>query len=455
MTTPDSGLPLRLRPAEDADAPALAELWATAFPGERSASERLEALLSESGKYGGIENCWVGDASGRMVGALRTYPLTLHMWGKAFPTMGLAAVAVAPEARRKGVGASMCRAALIEGRARGDLLSALYPFRTDFYGRLGYTLVGEYHRYRFPPGELPSFPETDGVEPLSEEAARDLVPDFYEAMLPRTNGLIARNEAHWEHLGEDSVRVLAVRGEGPAGPDGLRGYMAVSMPPYRRPEDARLVVRELLVSDSGSYRALLGWLSRQRDQWQEVTYDALPGERFHQLLGHPRRPGARAVRSLWFPSASILRGPMLRILDVPRLLEAIGFPEGASIEVEDPVLGENSGRWTGTGGMPLREEVEGAATPAPGTPVPGPAAIGTPATGTPPPGTPGTPRPGTPPPGPPPPGTSAPGTPPSGALPVRVVTELFASGAFPGIPEGTATWDPLLGLRDFRLWDAF
>lgn len=401
--------PVRLRPATEADAPPLCQLWAAAFPGERTAEERLEALNDNTGPYGGLENCWVGEAEGRMVGGLRTYPLTLHLWGLPFRTQGLAAVAVSPEARRQGVGGAMCQQALTHGRASGDLLSALYPFRTDFYARMGFTLAGEYHRYRFPPEELPLFPEGQAVRALTREEAQAQVPAFYERMLARTNGLISRNPRLWKHLSEDGIRVLAVSGDSP---DTLAGFMTVRLTPYRRPEDARLVVRELLAESLPAYRGLLGWLSAQRDQWREVVHDALPGEAFHQLLGHPRKPGARPVRSLWFPSGTLVRGPMLRILDLPGVLDHVGFPEGATLGVDDPILPENGGQWTRKGGQLQR----------------GDGASGD--------------------------GVSGDGV-PGGGLPPRVVTELLVSGTLPGLVDRAREWEPALGLTDFRLWDAF
>ncbi len=390
---------LELRPAREDDLLPLARLWAVAFPGERSVSTRARQLR-EGGTYGGLETCWVAEQEGRMAGAFRVYDLLLHLHGRPLPTLGLAALAVDPSFRRRGVGAALCRAAMRLGRERGDLLSALYPFRVDFYARLGYALAGEFHRYRFPPAALPAFPGADTVRMIPPAEREPMLPDFYASLLGRMHGAVRRTPGMWEFLADEEVQVWGV----PA-PGGLGGYMVTEPRPGGSRRKSALRVRELLAGDADSYRALLGWLARQSDQWEEVTYDALPGERLQQVLSHPRLPGNGRARGLWFPSATLLRGPMVRVLHLPDLLERMGFPEGAVLDVRDADLPENSGRWHGASeGVPQRLQPRGE----------------------------------------------------GGALPIALVSGLLAEGELPGLPpSGGPDFDPPMGIRDFRLLDAF
>jgi predicted N-acetyltransferase YhbS len=63
-----------------------------------------------------LDTCWVAEADGRLVGGFRLYPLQMHLWGNRYSVQGLAAVAVSPEMRRKGIGRQMCVAALQLGK---------------------------------------------------------------------------------------------------------------------------------------------------------------------------------------------------------------------------------------------------------------------------------------------------------------------------------------------------
>src|SRR5688500_822871 len=143
-----------LQPARAEDVEELALLWSQAFP-SRSAPERARELR-EGLTYGWLGDCWVvrdrGDKAD-VVGALRTYRLSLHARGRCWPTLGLAAVAVAPDHRRRGLARRMCVHALRLGRERGCVLAALFPFRTSFYAHMGFALVGALHRHRFEPAD--------------------------------------------------------------------------------------------------------------------------------------------------------------------------------------------------------------------------------------------------------------------------------------------------------------
>jgi predicted acetyltransferase len=395
-----------LRRATPSDIPALAALWALAFPGERTKAERAQALR-DGGPWGGFEDCWLSESTespvGRRVdGAFRALPLTLHLFGRPVPTLGLAAVAVAPHARRQGLGSRLCRAALRIGRERGDALAALYPFRTDFYTRLGFALAGELHRYRFPPSALPPFPGLERVALLDDPLA--VLPALHSSFLARSSGLLTRSRKRWEALLDEAPLALGIRGAAPEG-DGWTGYLLGSVRKLPRGQGQELRVTEFLAADPGTYRAGLGWMSAQRDAWRLITLDALPGERLHQVLAHPHLPGASTTRSLWFPSATVLRGPMVRILDPGKLLDRLDAPPGTTLSLDDPELPENRGSW--------RVESE-RARPERITLEPGP-----------------------------------------DALPVGLASGLLVEGQLPGLHLPRPGFEPALGLPDFRLLDAF
>lgn len=369
-----------LRPATHADISALADLWAYAFPGERTPSERARALR-EGGVYGGIESSWVVEEEGRLAAAFRTYPLRCWVHGRCEPTMGLAAVAVVPEFRRRGLGRWACEQALRIGRERGDTMSLLFPFRVSFYENLGYALAGELHRYRFAPSDLALSDGWQRVERVTGDAQKE-VREVYGRVARQGSGLLERNGRMWRFQRENGLSTLIFRGS-----DGApRGYAVIK--PARATTGSTewtLRVRELLAEDDEAHEALLGWISAQRDQWQEVVYDALPGERFHRRLPHPQRPGSGRARALWFHSATILRGPMARVLNVEKLLAPDGPSDGRStrpphgssdgplanpgpvrthdflhigepFRLYDPILPENDGVWEGGEWRPEADE---------------------------------------------------------------------------------------------------
>ncbi|MEJ2184402.1 MAG: GNAT family N-acetyltransferase [Gemmatimonadota bacterium] len=364
---------IRIRAAKHDDISAIAELWCHAFPGHRSFEERAQ-LLEQGGRHGGLETVAVADEDG-VVGAYKLLRLTQYITGAALPTAGLAAVAVSHSHRRQGLGRQLCGHALRSARERGDVLSALYPFRPAFYHALGWGLVARLHRHRFRTATLPEGPRRRRPVRLAgpEDLAR--IAACYGRVAERSNGPLRRDEALWHNrLGggpviepiraRDSRDPAAWRARRRGGlhilvhdDDGVAGYLLAR---YREgpPERRALHIVELIAERRGVYAELLGWVSSQRDQWPVTVYDARPAERLEHRLTQPRSPGERNRRRLWFPSAHMLQGPMLRIVNIEGAFAGRrwwaarpGAPDDGRercvvrIEVDDPELPENRGPW--------------------------------------------------------------------------------------------------------------
>lgn len=405
---------LVVRPAEPDDIGALARLWDLAFPGERTAEARAQALEEGSDPLGGRETCWVLEApgGGPVVGGVRLYSLEMHLFGQPVPAAGVGALAIDPGWREQGLGSALLRRALRIARDRGDHVAVLYPMRAGFYSRLGFSLVGTLHRYRFPPHALPPFPGAETVRVLSREERIREVPELHRRFAPSGHGLTSRSEGQWRHL-ESADCLVAAAGSGED--------MAAFVARVRGSDDGlppSLEVREVMAGTHDGYRALLGWLARQGEAWGEITWDALPGERFGQVLRHPRLPGTPNRRGLWYESATLLRGPMVRILDLPGLTGRLGIEPGTTLTVHDAELPENSGAWQGeqapgSDSIGVHLARSGGGGRAPGDSITG------------------------------------------GAIPIGFLSGVLMEGAYPALALASRDFQGALGIPDFRFWDVF
>jgi predicted acetyltransferase len=367
-----------IRPATAADIEAVAQLWCQAFPGKRTAAERAR-MLETGGRYGGLETVLVArGGADQLLAACKIYRLTQHIGGIAMPMMGLAAVAVAPGARRQGLGARLCTRAMEAARERGDVISTLYPFRADYYERLGWGLVGELQEYRFRTRELPAYEERRHVRAARGAGDAEAIAACYARVAARSNGPIVRDARIWAYrlAGEElGVRPVATAGEpedaAPAAVSvatsrrhvavvhdhgGVAGYALFTRPRHDAAESSAMKVRELVAENEEAYRGLLGHIARDAGRWPIVRHTARPEERLGDRLTDPRWFGAPPARSLYFPTARIIRGPMLRVLHVPAALRLRPFfatdadPAARratlEIEIDDPQVPANRGPWT-------------------------------------------------------------------------------------------------------------
>jgi predicted acetyltransferase len=362
---------LSIEPAVASDIPDVSALWCQAFPGPRTVAERAR-MLEAGGRYGGLETVLVArDEDGVLAGACKIYSMSQRVAGAALPMMGLAAVAVAPAARRQGIGARICERALEAARDRGDVVSTLYPFRVDYYRRLGWGLAGELHDYRFQTAALPADGDAGSVRPARGAADADAIAACYDRAIAAATGPIERDARVWGYrlAGEEvgtrprgAGSETGLDGRVELGDDhvvydrgGVSGYALLRHAPRKAPREGVVRILELVAESDEAYRGLLAHVAGLAVRWPVGRYAARPDERFGDRLPDPRRHGATSGRSLYFPTARILRGPMVRVLDVPRALALRpcfdAAPESAprsvtlELRVEDRQLPENRGPW--------------------------------------------------------------------------------------------------------------
>ena len=283
----------------------------------------------EDGKpYGGLDVTFAADLRGRIVGAFKAYKMAESINGVLMPMMGLAAVAVSPDGRRRGIGKGMCRYALALARERGDIVSVLYPFRPDFYHSLGWGLAGELHSYRFRPEALAPDDQSLSVR-LAVLTDNDAIAACYDRVARHSNGLILRSHYVWKSIFSDpSVHAVVFERSG------ITGYAILAYGRGNSRETRPLFIRELITESHDAYCGILGWLSEQRDLWREVRYDARVDELFAFRLSDPRPPGERHARSLWDPVARVIRGPMLRIVNVQEALKRRVYAEDVRLNLK-------------------------------------------------------------------------------------------------------------------------
>ena len=362
----DPSASLEIRRAAETDVRPIAELWSQAFPGRRTIADRIR-MLESGGRYGGIETVLVArTGDGRLAGACKIYRMEQHIAGVAMPMMALAAVAVPTSFRRRGIGSRLCREAIHAAVERGDVLSVLYPFRPDFYRRLGWGLVGQLHEYRFHTAALPPYPADPRVREAGEADAGPIAA-CYRRIAERSNGPVSRDHTVWTYrLSGEDLGVRPVDAGTVWADDGNRGAIVVehggavagyALLRTAAGSDGRgrlLDVRELLAETEEAYRALWGYIAARRERWPRARHFARVEERFGERLIDPRPPGHRSVRSLYFPTARVARGPMLRVLDTAAALRSRRWfdrdPEGGrggsiGITIRDPERPDNDGPW--------------------------------------------------------------------------------------------------------------
>jgi predicted acetyltransferase len=297
--------------------------------------ERRELFLTHEPER--VVGAFAGD---RLVGLAAARPMEQYFGGRAVPMGGVHSVAVAPDRRGRGLARRLLARLLADVRARGESISTLFPATSRPYRALGFDLAGAMCWRRVAPPVLETLPRAEGVA-LSPVAAEEIpgLARCYDEVARATNGFVARSRAWWEaardHFwrGRSAFAARAVDGS-------ALGYVV-----YRQLEceytslggARRIAVDEILWRERGAglalWRLLASWAPQiEAILWRGTAEDPL-------LLLLPEQEISLVAELRW----------MLRVVDPAAAVEARGFPEGleteAHLEVADPALPENAGRF--------------------------------------------------------------------------------------------------------------
>jgi predicted acetyltransferase len=295
-------------------------------PAAKDLQRYRERLLNDPrGKPGDYV---LAELDGQAVGTATSLSLKMWVRGSAIACQGVAWVGAIKTMRRRGgdgsrgVASAVMSEVLRKARERGDVLSALMPFRGSFYEHFGYGFVERRNDWTLPMPVLPmgSF---DGV--------RFYEPDDFEARaacLRRVNQRgqcdPERSDAMWRSLEVQIEEGIAVIDrpdrDGPA-----RGFMFLT----QKHEAGRDILRvvETIYEDLDSLRRQLHFLASLRDQYSSVLITLPSDLRLNWLLKEsqlPHRPVNHA-----FAKAEPVTRMQLRVLDHKRFLEGLNLPVDA------------------------------------------------------------------------------------------------------------------------------
>ena len=280
---------------------------------------------------------------GRVVAVLRSQRVGQFFGGATVPMAAVSSVAVAPEARGRGLVQHLLRETLAEQRSAGLPLSVLYPSTVPTYRRAGYELAGMRLRFRAPARDAPATPGIN-VEPWHDDLLADVM-DCYGRFAVTQNGLIDRPPDWWTDrvvaTHKNPVHRYMARGAEGA----IEGYIVFRQEPVggALPYYHTISCRDLVWTAAAGARAMLSLVSAHRALATDLLWYGPPNDPIAQLF-------AEAVTR---PDWSMPW--MARLLDPAAALAARGYPAGTDecveLQIEDRVLGVNT--------RAFRLEVEG------------------------------------------------------------------------------------------------
>lgn len=315
--------------ADERDFDALNHVWAHVY-GDGDTSEALDP--PEAGT-----TFWIGSVDGTPAWAaqVHSYNLARRPWDFTLKCAGVAAVATLIEHRNSGLAQYCMHQLLLECRAMRFDVSMLYAYRDSFYRKVGYATCGWRWRIKVPGTRMPKTAGELAARQVRPEDAERVLGPCHRQFISTFSGSAVREAVDWkDRLGKKPPYIYAVG-------DPVEGYL------WARPQGfwTEMEVGEIAWSTPRGYDSLMALLRGMANN-QSCVYWNEP----------PRSP----YLERYFDHGSELtvhRPTMARVLDWPGLLARIPGGEGLVVEVDDPWIAENHGRWS-CGAAPSRTDAE-------------------------------------------------------------------------------------------------
>ncbi|MFI7541404.1 GNAT family N-acetyltransferase [Actinoplanes sp. NPDC049599] len=342
----NSGIAIRAGEADDWTA--VYDLLSHAFHEQPTTEARdVEGSVVEA------ERTLVAEDGGAVVAHAAAYTRELTVPGAILPAAHVTLVGVAPTHKRRGLLTRMMHRQLREIAAAGrEPIAVLWASETKIYPRFGYGPAAQRLRMEIMMREVRP---PAGIAPGSADRLRLVEPKdaiaelgkVYEQVRPERTGWSSRDDRWWRFVLADLEAqregATALHGVVYDTPDGPTGYALWSTKGRwdRHGPDAEVQVREVVAADPAAYAALWHFLLTI-DLARSVTVSfAALDEPLQYLVDEPRRLGSTLADGLW-----------IRITDLPEALAARHYaaPADVVLEVTDPLLARNTGRWRLTAG---------------------------------------------------------------------------------------------------------
>lgn len=329
---------LSYRPMEEADLPRVARLLHHAFAG-------VEDMCGIWLREAGLEHARVmGEPGSELPACLMRVPMGQYFGGKSVPMLGIAGVAVAPEARGAGVGLRLMQEAIGECAREGWALTGLYASTQSLYRQVGYEQAGHRFETRIAAHRVADrggLPKIEGdssivVQPLTE-AHEDAVRRCYAAFASSFDGMLDRGAYCWHRTRKMRDGTMS-KGFGFIADGEVEGYVFLNQ--TRKPETGHhdVGLMDMAFSTPRGARATARFLSNFGTVADDVIFCGGP---LHPLLALlPQQICQVTKRDFW----------MIRVVDVKRALEGRGYTRGVrgevTLELSDRLIPANHGRWT-------------------------------------------------------------------------------------------------------------
>ncbi len=323
------------------------DIAARAYPGmELESPEKRKNILKrlrDSHKYDPTVKSYGNYRGRRLCGAIKLHDFEMNVFGAKARLGGGAFLAVDLPFKKEHVARELMQFFVGHFRKRGFPLAGLYPFRPDFYRKMGFGYGSKASRYVFKPAELPKGPTKEHIDYLTEKdfPAMMACSDKFGATC---HGMFRRSNYEQTRFFRQGMTVLGFR-RGKK----LEGYLAFTFDSGPGTTFLRkdILIHEMIYHSREVLLEFLTFLNSQADQANHIVLTGV--EDFWHFMPHdPRNQSDHLMSPLGHETNTQGVGIMYRIINIPEYFKILknhdfgGQTLNLKMEIDDSFLPENA-----------------------------------------------------------------------------------------------------------------
>nr|MBN2277831.1 GNAT family N-acetyltransferase [candidate division Zixibacteria bacterium] len=280
----------------------------------------------------------------KLLGGIRLFDFVMTMFETEIPVGGGGLLAVDLLYKREKVARGLMEYFINHYLKMGTCLTTLYPFRPDFYRRMGWGYGAKYNEYVVKPGDFPDFGSKEHIVYLNSKDY-SAVKDCYNRYAAVTHGMFRKCKYEFGYFGRPEMRLVGFK-------QGRRilGYLAFEFKQLEKDNFIRndIKIFEFIYESREAFSELITFLHTQDDQINLIRFPT-SDDHLHFIPYDPRDHSDQLVGMINHRVNAQGIGIMYRVIDTPgifRQLKKHNFNNGngrLKITINDSFLKSNNG----------------------------------------------------------------------------------------------------------------
>lgn len=333
-------------PIKDYDA--FVDIVADAYPGMKiitpEEKEKTVKQLKESAKYPTMDYYGLYRKS-KLIGVMALYDFTINLFSTKAKIGGIGLVAVDLLHKKEKVCKEMVSYFLELYWKKGACMTALFPFRPDFYRKMGFGIGSKVAQYSVKPQDLGRAGMKKHIHHMTIKD-KTALERCYNRFVERRHGMMSARPNKWAQVFKAPTAKIIGYKKGTQ----ILGYIIFTFKKVQENNWIKndIIIQEFIYENRDVLNELISFLHTQSDQINRIIYST-QDEYFHFILNDPRDGTDNILVPLAHQSNTQGIGIMYRVINMKRLFRTMkkrNFNDQTcriKINIKDSFLARNDG----------------------------------------------------------------------------------------------------------------